>query len=284
MYYSLGNGLILDNDSQNESIETTDGVIKFSNQFITEFLILLSLTTIIFYILIVRFRKNGLKLLFSVSLSFIYLSSIVEIFYVAFDEETDSIAKMYNLVITAALILILGIRFMYVFLFSKYDISTRNLGLLIAGLLAGRMIALYLDLISLIAISIILIIYDIWNVFRGPLTKLIGKPKRAQTSFAELDMNYQKAIIEQVCDEGTPVYISKKYNIMTGLGDLFFFAALLYRSLMIWGLVGILATFTMIIIGLLLTLKLLTYISPLPGLPIPVSFALLSYLLLWAVM
>lgn len=283
MFYSLGNGLILENDSHNLDLESTDGVIEFSDQFLLEFLIMLSLSTLIFYILVIRFRKNGLKILFGFSLSFIYLSSIVEVFYFALGDDSISNVEMFNLIITATLLIILGFRFMYVFLLGKYNLSTRNLGLLIAGLLAGRMIALYLDLGSLIAISIVLIIYDIWNVFRGPLTRLIGKPTRTHNVIEEKDPLYQKAIIEQICDQGTPVYISTQYSVMTGLGDLFFFAALMYRSLMIWGLIGIIVTFTSILVGLLFTIKLLQSISPLPGLPIPVSMALLSYLLLWIV-
>ncbi|MCE7735042.1 MAG: hypothetical protein GPJ54_09205 [Candidatus Heimdallarchaeota archaeon] len=283
MFFSLGNGLILDNDTQGLDLESTDGVIELSNQFLLEFLIMLSLSTLIFYILLVKFRKSGLKVLFGFSLSFIYVSSIIEIFYFALEEDPISNVRQFNLLITAILLLILGIRFMFVFLLGKYDISTRNLGLLVAGLLAGRMIALYLDLGSLIAISIILIIYDIWNVFRGPLTRLVGKPTKVHNIIEEKDPMFQKAIIEQICDEGTPVYISTQYSVMTGLGDLFFFSALMYRSLMIWGLAGVIVTFTSIFIGLLLTIKLLQSISPLPGLPIPVTLALLSYLLLWIV-
>ncbi|MFV2015422.1 MAG: hypothetical protein ACC656_08350 [Candidatus Heimdallarchaeota archaeon] len=271
----------MDDSSQNVNLETTDGVIEFSDQFLIEFLIILSLTTIIFYILVVKFRQSGLKALFAISLSFIYLSSISEIIYFAIGEDTNSDVQKFNLLVTASLLLILGIRFMYVFIFSKYDLSTRNLGLLISGILAGRMIALYLDLLSIVVISLILIFYDIWNVFRGPLTKLIGKPTRTRTFVNDKDPDFNRAIIEQICDQGTPVYISTQYNLMTGLGDLFFFAALLYRSLMIWGLVGVFITFISILLGLLFTLKLLRSVSPLPGLPIPVSLALLSYVVLW---
>ena len=109
LFLLIGNGLILESDSQNLDLESTDGVIELSNQFLLEFLIMLSLSTVIFYILLVKYRKSGLKVLFGFSLSFIYLSSITEIFYFAFEKDSISDVKQFNLLITAILVLILGI-------------------------------------------------------------------------------------------------------------------------------------------------------------------------------
>ncbi|MHA2098005.1 MAG: hypothetical protein ACW99A_04905 [Candidatus Kariarchaeaceae archaeon] len=290
LFYTIGNGLIIEdssNDSPNGSSiggpginsNSTRGVIKFSNDFLVEFLIMLSVSTLIFYLLITKFRENGIKILFSFSLSFIYLSSLGEMVLFASEEGLTFTIGWFSLVAMSIFLSIFMIMFLYVFISSKKHLTIRNTGLLVTGLLAGRLIALYLDLASLIVISLILIVYDFWNVFRGPLTKLVGKPSKIQ--FVEPDELSKQTIIEQICNQGTPVYISSNQQIMTGLGDLFFFGALMYRSLMIWGFIGLVFTFTVIFIGLLLTLKILTHISPLPGLPIPVSFALISFLIMW---
>lgn len=283
LFYTIGNGLILDDDSSNSEIgvSSTDGVIDFSTVFLLDFIIMLGISTVILYLMIIKFKQRGLRVLFSFSLFFIYLTSIYELIFVASDSSPDSTLITTIIFFILLFLIPLTFYFMYIFSFGIYRLWIRNLGLVISGLLAGRLIAIYLDFTSLIVISIILIFYDIWNVFKGPLTKLIGKPSRNKQLLAEDQASYNfDAYINQICSEGTPVYISKNSNVIIGLGDLFFFSALMYRALMVWDLIGILTSFIAIILGLILTLKILTYISPLPGLPIPVSFTLLSFLIL----
>ncbi len=283
LFYTIGNGLILEDESSNSEIgvSSTDGVINFSPEFLLDFIIMLGISTIILYLMIIKFKQRGLRVLFSFSLFFIYLTSIYELIFIASDSITDATLISVILIFILSFLIPVTFYFMYVFIFGIYKLWIRNLGLVVSGLLAGRLIAIYLDFTSLVVISIILIFYDIWNVFKGPLTRLIGKPSRKNHVLVEnqVSSNFE-AYLNQICSEGTPVYISQNSNVIIGLGDLFFFSALMYRAMMVWDLVGILASFVAIIFGLILTLKILTYISPLPGLPIPVSLTLLSFLIL----
>ncbi|OLS19331.1 MAG: hypothetical protein HeimC2_41670 [Candidatus Heimdallarchaeota archaeon LC_2] len=281
LFYTIGNGIILDKDVSGDDIKSTEGVINFSNDFLLDFITMLILSTILFYLMIIKFKQNGLRVLFSFSLFFIYFASIYEIVIISKNTFSENLLLSSILMLTLLFLIPLSINFLYIFSFGIYKLGIRNMGLVISGLLAGRLIAIYLDFTSLIVISIVLIFYDIWNVFKGPLTKLIGKPTmRDQASINNPASFNHDVYLKQICSEGIPVYISKNSNVIIGLGDLFFFSALMYRALIIWDLLGILLSFTAIILGLLLTMKLLMYISPLPGLPIPVSFTLLIFLFL----
>jgi hypothetical protein len=156
---------------------------------------------------------------------------------------------------------------------------TRNAGIIISATIIGRMMALYFDLLSIIIFALILGLFDIYSVFKGPLSKIMGKPQRRQPNMTDPtkdQLTYQFRLISK---KGTPVIMSY-HNTILGIGDVLFFSILMYQSLIEWYLVGMLITTITIGLGSIGTLLLLQKVSPLPGLPLPVSLTLLGYVIL----
>jgi hypothetical protein len=107
----------------------------------------------------------------------------------------------------------------------------------------------------------------------------MGKPQKRSANMidpSKEQLSYQFNIISK---KGTPVLMSYQ-NTILGIGDVLFFSILMYKALIEWYLVGMLVTSLAIGLGSIGTLLLLQKLSPLPGLPLPVSLSLLGYVFL----
>lgn len=146
--------------------------------------------------------------------------------------------------------------------FSK-NRNIKNIGLLIFGALIGSFLGLVLPTWTSFLLLIGLSIYDIFAVFKGPIKKIIELNEEKNKEFCEVS------------------YALPDYEI--GLGDLTFYSMLACSTLRVgyntsfineWGLLAIFLPCIMsiigIIIGALITFKLLEKKEILPGLPISI--------------
>jgi hypothetical protein len=256
----------------------TNSVVSFDPSLIPLLLLYLAFGSLLFYIIFTKLKKLEIRVIYAMVIG---LSSLYLIGEISSELESESNFIRFSL-LSVLLLLVFSffIRFIYVYALGIASLKTRNLGILISSITLGRIAGVYFDIETIVYFAIILSLFDIWNVFRGPLTKLIGKPEfrdnLVESYNPSLDFNH----IQDICRSGTPVLISIKRGTVIGIGDLFFFSLLLYRSFLEWNLLGHLITLFMLGLGSMSTLLLLTRINPLPGLPLPVFFSLLGFLMI----
>lgn len=151
--------------------------------------------------------------------------------------------------------------FLLIYVQGEPQIFARNAGIIISAVIIARMMALYFDLRSIIYFALILGIFDIYSVFKGPLSKIMGEPRIRDENMmdpTQEQLEYQFRIISK---KGTPVIMSYQ-NTILGIGDVLFFSILMYKSLLEWYLVGMVVTTVAISLGSIATMLLLQKISP----------------------
>ncbi|MCY3412740.1 MAG: hypothetical protein INQ03_13970 [Candidatus Heimdallarchaeota archaeon] len=230
------------------------------------FIALIIISSSILLIIVYRLLKQQMmRWLYGSMIGLVSIDLILEIV------ETTSGIQTILLII---LIIIISVVLSAVYVSGQPWIKLRNTGILYASIILGRQVTLLIDVQTILLASFIFSLFDIYSVFWGPLSKVLGKPKSLPFQIpTDSQVAYQ---LEQVCLKGTPVYISK-YSLL-GIGDTLFFSILLFVSYQMGFLVMILVVF-MLYLGSTLTLFLLRKISPLPALPIPVLSALLVIVL-----
>lgn len=228
---------LFENDIFEEDFNSeTNSVVSFEFKYILYLIIYLSLAAIIFFLIFTKFKSIEIRVLYAgvIGLSFFYL--ILETYDTLFySEELDNIRKIIFIGLLIFLPIFL-VRFVYIYAKGQTKITTRNAGILLSSIIMGRILALYFDTTTLIYFTAIIALFDIWNVFRGPIAKLIGKPKRVADVGVNMKLDLNE--IKNICINGTPVVISQKHLTITGIGDILFFYLLLYRANIEFGLVG----------------------------------------------
>jgi len=129
-------------------------------------------------------------------------------------------------------------------------------------------LALSLSPPTLYVLPVVFALYDIYAVFRGPLKKLIKvQPKRAlRQPFVYSEFG---------------LIIAHIGGFTIGAGDFIFYALLVAAGYMQKSFLGAIAVGIVINLGVIATLYILQrYKKPLPGLPIPVFFAIAVLVLL----
>jgi hypothetical protein len=271
--YLIGEGALED-----ETNADTNSVVSFNYGLFLAFVIYIAIGALIFYIIFTRLRHLEIRVIYAGVIGFSLLYFIGEVVNELVFKDDLTIIRKIILALVLITSPILLIRFLIVYATGQTAITIRNFGIVWSSIAIGRLIAIYFDLIAIIYFSAFLAVFDIWNVFWGPLSKVIGKPKFG-ASHAPNQMLVPDQV-KDVCEKGTPVFISMSKGVMTGIGDLFFFTLLLYRAYIEWEFIGILLTFVAISLGSITTMAILRRISPLPGLPIPVLYSLVAYTLL----
>ena len=144
-------------------------------------------------------------------------------------------------------------------------------------------LALLIAFLTLIFFSFLLSIFDIWSVFRGPLSKIIGKPKfnNHDSNIKQVDDAHLLAEnTKRVIHKGTPVYVANSHKVIIGIGDFIIYSILMYSAMIEFAMIGLIISFVMISGGIIITFYLLKRLSPLPGLPIPVFLTIIGLILL----
>lgn len=272
----IGSGLLLNGDTA-----TDDSVVIFDQNLLIGFIILLLFSLLAFYIIFIKLKNLGTRLVYTLLFFVTFIYTTLEFVYVLRNEE-NQMMKEFLLTTSLILLILYSVYFIQIFgrgLFSQRDILIRNGGLVLIGAISGRMMAYYINLQAIIIFGLILSIFDAWNVFYGPLSSVIGKPRSTVNSTLIPDHIWLNQI-SIVTKKGTPVYISLSQKSMLGIGDLVVFSILLYRSLIEWSYLGLLFASILIIGGNLITYRLLRRLNPLPGLPIPVLLTISGFFIL----
>jgi len=272
----LGNGLLLEEDE-------ADSVVQYDENTIFVILGFLLISTIMFYIVFFKLKSIGIRAIYGISLGSIFLFSISEALFLL-SEDSELSNSDYGLILLLVTLPVFSILFFFVYLTAKPILFIRNWGVTISALLFGRMLALYIDLATLVAFGILISVYDFWSVFRGPLSRYFGRPTSNKThnstnsapllGLSEDEIN---RVVQNACRRGLPVFIVPEQNIMIGIGDLLLYSVLMYRAYFEWGFLSTLLTLVTILFGSFVTFWLLKRISPLPGLPIPVLLTLILF-------
>lgn len=194
---------------------------------------------------------------------FFYLYLVAAIFGLA-----DVISLIIIIIVSIAAGFLLG----YSLLSSKASPSAKNVALLMYGALIGSFLGIVLPTWTAFLLVGILSIYDIIAVFKGPIKKIIEMTEADEDTNLPIDMTYTDR------------------NWEIGLGDLAFYSMLSTHTLLLgfqldflieYGLVGAIVPFVCttvgIIIGAIITFRLLKKRELLPGLPISIGLGILFY-------
>ncbi len=267
--------LLLDSIVLNEDISGDE--IPLGDTFIIYMLLGLVLSSIIMILIFTKLSNKGIRYLYATILTFSQLYLIMEIiFQISTQFADNNILNGLVFVLFLLLSIYFLIRFFIVYSTGKFSISIRNYGIILTSILIGRLVSIQLELGAVVFFAILLSIYDIYSVFRGPLSKIIGKPQKIDHPLVldRVSFEYQ---IKEVFGQGTPVLVLRNSTLL-GVGDPMFYSILLYQALILWNLSGMTIVALTLSIGAILTNYLLTKISPLPALPLPVGITLIAYL------
>lgn len=147
--------------------------------------------------------------------------------------------------------------------FKSFYFLSKFLSIFIAAEIAGYF-ATILQPPTVFVFPLLLAIYDIYAVFKGPLKKIIGKPVRTKKG-VKIKIDF------------LPLLIVDFDFIKIGLGDVVFYSMLPAVAFMLYSLERMVFTLIATNLGVLLTLYLLRKKRiPLPGLPIPMLLGVLS--------
>lgn len=281
VYISIGLVVLhylLDTTVLNEDL--TGEEVPLGNTFVIFMILGLILSSVLMIFIFTKLSDKGIRYLYATIFTFSQLYLIMELIFLSLNYYSEN--KLSS-VLVLVLLLIMSMYLLAIFFITyatgKFSIGVRNYGIVLTSTLIGRLISIQLDFEAIVFFAILLSIYDIYSVFKGPLSKIIGKPQKIDLPII-LDKESVKYQIKQVFSKGTPVLVLRN-NTLLGVGDPMFYSILLYQALILWGFSGMALIAFTLAVGAVLTNYLLTKISPLPALPLPVGFSLIAYLILY---
>ncbi|HFC49686.1 MAG TPA: hypothetical protein ENJ59_03030 [Thermofilum sp.] len=228
------------------------------------FFLLLIVAGSFFILIIYKYRRKLLKFIFLIS---IFVSSI-SIFYIYF--WALEILLKINLNETLVFCIAIFLSLLFIVLLQ----SDRNYlfvtSLLIYGTAAGALFAFLMPAWSVVAVTLATSVFDIYSVFKGPLSKILPSER-----------GNIEAVSEKLPDELKVATVPFK-EVHLGMGDVVFYSMISSLSLISptlsllrWCLVS-----ASLFLGVYLTLKFLEKRPVLPALPIPATLSIFTYLTL----
>lgn len=224
------------------SFQIIDGIIFVSIAVISSVIIVLTLK----YGL-----ERFLKIFFSICLflspiSILWLHGYLIDFYLQNGQ--------YWFEISFALVgLITGILTLLVFVFDKGDKHSRNFLVVFLGIILGSIFGLLLSLATFLTLIILISIFDIYSVFKGPINKM----------FQKANMPYEPI--------SNPLV---KKETAIGIGDFIFYSSLVTFTATNFGLAIGFASIVGLLLGVVFTERLLMRFGKFPGLPLPIFLSL----------
>ncbi len=224
------------------SFQIIDGIIFVSIAVISSVIIVLTLK----YGL-----ERFLKIFFSICLflspiSILWLHGYLIDFYLQNGQ--------YWFEISFALVgLITGILTLLVFVFDKGDKHSRNSLVVFLGIILGSIFGLLLSLATFLTLIILISIFDIYSVFKGPINKM----------FQKANMPYEPI--------SNPLV---KKETAIGIGDFIFYSSLVTFTATNFGLAIGFASIVGLLLGIVFTERLLMRFGKFPGLPLPIFLSL----------
>ena len=233
-----------------------------STQFLEGFL-LASIAIVSGILIMIAIKYNLEKVLKSIFAVGLFLSS-ASVFWLHgyFIEFLNPVLYPWIEITFAIIGCILGALVLYVFIFNKGTIHLRNIVIAILGVAVGTIFGLVLPLPTFLTLIVLISIFDIYSVFKGPISKIFKEskpPNPEKTSVFTID------------------------SIAIGIGDFIFYSSLVTFITKELGLAIGLSAILGIIIGIKITENLLLKYGKFPGLPIPILFALILSGLAWIV-
>lgn len=220
-------------------------------------LLIITLLASLFLIALIKINKKFLIELLIIYFPLFSVFFILQLFFqIIFDNSIAGIILSFVIIITAYFSLIKKNKFLFAtsLIFISSSISTYFT------------IALTMDV--LLFLIIIFVIYDIIAVFKGPLKILIK------------EMKVKRNIVRKESLFAFGFLFSNVLGIGIGTGDFIFYSLILLFIYQLKGIFSSIISFIFLYAGFLLTFYLLEkYKKPLPGLPLPLTLALLSMLL-----
>jgi len=157
---------------------------------------------------------------------------------------------------------ILGTLIFLGFFLNKGNLHFRNTIIAILGIAVGTIFGLILPLPTFLTLIILISLFDIYSVFKGPISKIFQK---SNLSISQQSSNFTIQ------------------SIAIGIGDFVFYSAFITFVTKELGLAIGIGAILGIIAGIRVTENLLLKYGKFPGLPIPILFALILSGLAWIV-
>ncbi len=238
---------IIPSDNDDVGLQTLEGVL----------LVLFSIVSGILIVFILKRNKHKiLKILFSIS---IILSTISMMWVHGF---LITSALGLNTIWIEVFFIILGTFFGFfcwlVIIEDFFGHITRNICVMVLGIIYGIIFGLMLNVWAFIVFIFLLSLFDIYSVFKGPIHKILEK----------------RIIPNQLPTD----YDMMKY-IEIGIGDFILYSAMIAFAFTELNFVVAILTVISICVGVLITMTMVKKYQKFPGLPLPVLFTLLVYLL-----
>ncbi len=141
----------------------------------------------------------------------------------------------------------------FLFIFEKGKQFLRNAIILILGIAIGSIFGLIMHYITFLTLIILISLFDIYSVFRGPISKI-----------------FQKTNISFTTEK--PIFHEK--TVAIGIGDFIFYSSVVTFFTRELGLALGFGSIICLLVGVKVTEKMLLKYGKFPGLPLPVFFAL----------
>ncbi len=149
--------------------------------------------------------------------------------------------------------LITGILTLLVFVFNKGNRHSRNSLVVFLGIILGSVFGLLLSLATFLTLIILISIFDIYSVFKGPINKMFQKANMSYSPIRNPLVKKETAI---------------------GLGDFIFYSSLVTFAATNFGLAIGFASIVGLLLGVIFTERLLMRFGKFPGLPLPIFLSL----------
>ena len=156
----------------------------------------------------------------------------------------------------------IGVCACLVFIFNKGNQQIKNELIAILGIVIGSVFGVVLPLPAFLTLIILISLFDIYSVFRGPISKIFQKSNQLFSP------------------KNTEVGIK---SIAIGIGDFIFYSSFVTFVTKELGLAFGLSTIIGIIVGIKITEQMLLKYGRFPGLPIPIFLALVLLGIGWTV-
>ncbi|MBY8999422.1 MAG: hypothetical protein KGD64_00745 [Candidatus Heimdallarchaeota archaeon] len=155
-------------------------------------------------------------------------------------------------IIFAIIGVIIGVFVIWAFVFKKGNKHLRNGLVIFLGITLGSIFGLLLSLTTYLTLIILISLFDIYSVFKGPINKMMQKT----------NLHYG------------PISPLQKKETALGIGDFIFYSSLVAFATSNFGLAIGFASIVGLLLGVVLTEKLLMKFGRFPGLPLPIFLSL----------
>ncbi|MHA1722436.1 MAG: hypothetical protein ACTSXW_05085 [Candidatus Baldrarchaeia archaeon] len=207
------------------------------------------------FFLYILFRKAKINILKSIFTVFYFFTSLFAILLLEDEILIILGVQVINLFIYILPPFLSAFFITYISVFSRSR-KAKKITIILFSSLMGFLLGISLPILTLTFTLIALSLYDIYSVKKGPIRSIMETIEEKQGQFDTLTLTYTSQYAE------------------IGLGDLIFYTALNVRVITSYSIIPIIMTFAGMLLGLLITCKILEKEHIVPGLPLPSLLAI----------